>query len=101
VQWQTPTGAIGWIRLTRCPLIDASADKQGIVISAQGDLSFRISVPGAATAMIKFNEWNLPGLAIHVDSDYKTFKAEQHNQFLDVSYTGISKMTLSIKSLGG
>lgn len=101
VQWQTPTGAIGWIRLTRCPLIDASADKQGIVISAQGDLSFRISVPGAATAMIKFNEWNLPGLAIHVDSDYKTFKAEQHSQFLDVSYTGISKMTLSIKSLGG
>lgn len=101
VQWQTPTGTIGWIRLTRSPPIDASADRRGIVISAKGDLSFRISVPGATAGMVNFNEWTLPGLVIHVDADYKTFKAEQSNQFLDVSYTGISKMTLSIKSLGG
>jgi len=101
VQWLTPSGNIGWIRISRCPPIDASADKQGIVISAKGDLSFRISVPGATAGTANVNEWNLPGLVIHVDVAYKTFKAEQHGQFLDVSYTGISKMALSIKSLGG
>jgi len=101
VQWKLPDGKIGWILLTRSPMIDATADKEGITISAKGDVSFRISVPGAATGAAKASEWNLPGLVIHVEADSKMFKAEQHGQFLDVSYTGISKMTLTINSLGG
>ena len=100
VQWKTPAGIIGWILISQCPPIDATADKQGIVISAKGDVSFRISAPRTTSGMAKLNEWNLPGLVVHVDTDFKIFKAEQHGQFLDVSYTGISKMTLSIRSLG-
>jgi hypothetical protein len=96
VQWQAP-GKIGWIQLTRCPMIDASADKDGIVITAAGDVSFRISAPGATADNAKAGDWTLPGLTVHVDSDAKSFAAEQHGAFVDVTYTAMTRMTLTVK----
>lgn len=99
VHWQAP-GKIGWIQLTRCPKIDATADKKGIVITADGDVSFRISAPGLASSNAKAGEWTLPGLTVHVDSDAKGFTAEQHGQFVDVTYTGMTKMTMTFNPEG-
>ena len=94
VQWQAP-GRIGWIQLTRCPMIDASADKKGIVITAAGDVSFRISAAGRDSHNAKAGEWTLPGLTVHVDADSKGFTAVQHGQFLDATYTGMTRMTMT------
>jgi hypothetical protein len=99
-QWQTPGGKIGWIRLTRCPKIDATADKKGIVITADGDVSFRISAPSLASGNANAGEWTLPGLTVHVDADSKGFTAEQHGQFVDVTYTGMTKMTMTFNLQG-
>jgi hypothetical protein len=99
VQWQAP-GQVGWIQLTRCPMIDASADKEGIVISATGDVSFRISAPGVNAANATSSQWTLPGLVVHVDTDAKDFTAEQQGPFVDVKYTAMTKMTLKIKRPG-
>jgi hypothetical protein len=98
VQWQAPEGKIGWIQLTRCPPIDASADKSGITISAAGDVSFRISAPGIATSSATAESWSLPGLLVRVSSDAKGFTATQHGPFIDVEYKAITRMTLSIES---
>jgi hypothetical protein len=99
VHWQAP-GKIGWIQLTRCPKIDATADKRGIVITADGDVSFRISAPSFAPGNAKAGEWTLPGLTVHVDTDSKGFAAEQHGQFVDVTYTGMTKMTMTFNLQG-
>jgi hypothetical protein len=99
VQWQTPQGKIGWIQLTRCPSIDASADQSGIAISAAGDVSFRISAPGATASSATAESWSLPGLLVRVTSDAKSFTATQHGPFIDVEYKGITQMRLSMESL--
>jgi hypothetical protein len=78
-------------------MIDAAADKNGIVISANGDVSFRISAPGVTAANAKSKQWTLPGLTVHVDSDAKDFTAEQQGPFVDVKYTAMTKMTLTIE----
>lgn len=100
VQWQAPGGKIGWIQLTRCPPIDASADKSGITISATGDVSFRLSAPGVASAKVTGDLWTLPGLTVRVKSDASSFTAAEHGPFLDVEYKGITRMTLSVAHPG-
>ena len=101
VQWLAPGNKIGWIQLTQCPMIDAAADKQHIVIStAAGNVSFRISAPGVASAGATENKWSLPGLSVGIETDSKSFTAEQHGQFVDVKYSGMTKMTLTIASFG-
>jgi hypothetical protein len=99
VQWQAP-GKIGWIQLTRCPMIDAEATKNGITISANGDVSFRIFAPNVAAPNAKTNEWTLPGLTVHVDTDAKNFTAQQQGQFVDVTYTAMTKMNLTFTQPG-
>jgi hypothetical protein len=97
VQWQAPDGKIGWIELTQCPPIDASADKSGIVISAAGDVSFRISAPNGDPAQVVRDQWSLPGLAVRVTSDAKSFAATHQGPFVDVEYKGITRLRLSIE----
>jgi hypothetical protein len=99
-QWLLPGGKIGWIQLTRCPVIDASADKGGIVISAAGDVSFRISAPNIATSNAAEVQWNLPGLSVRVKSDAKSFTATQQGPFVDVEYKGITMMVLTLTRQG-
>ena len=97
-QWQAPNGTIGWIQLTRCPMIDASADESGVSISADGDVSFRIFAPGGTTSQAEKEQWTLAGLTVHVSSDAKNFSAEQNGPFVDVKYAGMTKMTLGMES---
>ena len=97
VQWQMPSGKIGWIQLTRCPPIDASADKKHIVISATGDVSFRIFAPGMSSRDLRGGRWTLPGLAVHIATDSKGFTVEQQGHFFDLKYAGITKMNVTIK----
>jgi hypothetical protein len=99
-QWKTPGGKIGWLKLTRSPLIDASADKQGIVISATGNVSFRICAPGLVAASVKSSEWTLPGLVVHVETDSAKFTAKQYGQFVDLKYAGMTKMKLVFSQQG-
>jgi len=100
VQWQAPNGKIGWIQRTRCPPINASADKSGITISAAGDVSFRLSAPEATSAEVSGDPWSLPGLTVRVKSDPKGFAAAQHGPFVDLEYKGMRRMTLTIARSG-
>jgi hypothetical protein len=96
IQWQTPDSKIGWVQLIQSPAIDASADRKHIVISTLGDVSFRISAPGITSSNAGSGQWTLPGLTVHVEADSKGFSVEQHGQFVDLKYTGITRMILTI-----
>ena len=69
VQWRTPSGSIGWISLTLAPNLNAFADRDGITIETDGDVSFRLNAaafqPGAVTA----GQWTLPGMTVDIETD--------------------------------
>jgi hypothetical protein len=97
VQWQMPDGKIGWIQLTRTPPMDASAKKGEIVITATGDVSFRIYAPGVTSEQLQEKMWTLPGLNVRVTADAKNFTAQDENGLGEVTYAGMTKMILEIE----
>ena len=60
VQWRTPSGEIGWVRLVESPMIDATADKQGLTISATGTIRLRIHAKGHGAGEDQRKEWDCP-----------------------------------------
>lgn len=95
IQWQS-SGRVGWVQLTSCPPIDANATSQGIVISTDGDVGFRISAPDAAAKDVTAGKWSLPGLTVSIQTDAKGFSVEQHGSFVDLRYSGLKQMTLTV-----
>ncbi len=75
VQWRTPGGGIGWIRLTQSPNLNAVADAHGIMITTKGDVDFLIDAEGMDAAAVQASAWTLPGLRVAVATD-GTFAAE-------------------------
>src|SRR5215469_6980653 len=98
VQWRTPSGEIGWVRLVQCPVVDATADKQGLTISTTGTVRWRIFAKGMEQAKLSSTKWDLPGVEITVSSDSKDFKVEKNQDAFDLVYDGISSMRLDIKA---
>jgi hypothetical protein len=98
VHWRTPSGEIGWINLTRSPMIDANADREGISIQTDGDLTLRIYA-GRQHGVLVDNRWKLPGLTVEVDTDGRNFSAAKSmdcDGCDDVSYKGVHKLRLTI-----
>jgi hypothetical protein len=96
VQWRTPLGKVGWIRLITCPLVDAAADEHGLTIVATGDIRLRFFAPNAGPTKVSSTRWELPGLNVDVSSDAKGFAQTKSGEAMDVTYSGMTKMTLSI-----
>ena len=75
-QWRTPSGSIGWIRLTQSPMLNAVADSKGITIITHGDVDFLLDAHGSQSsvqeidpAAIQATAWVLPGLHVAVSTD--------------------------------
>jgi hypothetical protein len=110
VQWRTPSGALGWVRVVDSPMIDAAADEHGITISADGTIRFRIHAMGLDPAQLTQTLWNLPGLRISVTSDAQSLftmentdtakldPAMKGDDGVDIVYPGITKIRLDIKA---
>jgi hypothetical protein len=113
IQWRTPSGDLGWVRVVGSPMIDATADKQGISISTDGTIRLRIHAKGLDPDMLKQTLWNMPGLTIHVVSDAQSvFSVEQADpktldpamrgdDGVDVIYPGVTNMRLDITAASG
>jgi len=103
IQWRTPSGEIGWVQLTKTPMIDATADPHGITISASGLVGFRIHAKGMAKDDIVAGDWKMPGLDVKVSSDVKSFSVMKAtgaaDDSLDVVYPDITGMRLEIKTI--
>jgi hypothetical protein len=110
IQWKTPSGEIGWVRVAESPMIDATADEHGISISTTGTIRLRIHANGLDPAKLTQTYWSLPGLRVTVTSDAQSLftlektdpakldPAMQKDDGMDIVYAGITKMRLEIKA---
>jgi hypothetical protein len=98
-QWRTPSGEIGWVQLLQSPMVDATADQDGLTISATGTVRWRIHAKNLVPEEITATDWDLPGLRVTVASDSKSFGAEKTDDGVDLIYSGITGMRLDIKTV--
>jgi len=98
IQWRTPSGEIGWVRLVQSPMVDATADEYGLTISSTGVIRLRIYAKNIMQAKIGEDLWDLPGLQVAVRSDAKNFSQEKAVVGIDLVYSGITSMRLEIKT---
>jgi hypothetical protein len=99
IQWRTPSGKIGWMRVVESPAIDAVADKEGLSIAANGALRIRLFAAGLRAEDIRASSWELPGLRVKVKCDAKSFKTEPAGAALDLVYEGMTAMRLKIEKV--
>jgi hypothetical protein len=99
VQWRSPSGEIGWVQLVQSPMVDATADKEGLTISTAGTTRWRVHAKGLIPAKITAADWDLPGLRVSVTADSKSFSAEKTDDGIDLVYSGITGMRLNIKTV--
>jgi len=97
VQWRTPSGEIGWIRVVQSPMIDATADERGLTISTTGTLRLRVHAKDVASRDITAGEWRLAGLHVAVLSDAKSFKVQETTDAIDLVYAGMTRTRLDIE----
>jgi hypothetical protein len=99
IQWRTPSGEIGWVQLLQAPMIDATADKQGITISTAGAIRVRIHAKDLNQANVTATSWELPGLKVKISSDMKSFSLEKTDDSVDLVYSGITGMRWDIQAV--
>lgn len=96
-QWRMPSGQIGWMKLTHSSNIDAVADRSGITIATDGDVTFRIFT-GSESSSILRDTWTLPGFDVSVRTDAKSFsmvRPANCNGCVDVTYRGLRSIRLN------
>jgi hypothetical protein len=99
--WLTPDGTVGWLKITRCPFIDADATRQGINITTEpGEVAFRILSPDVKPANAAANQWNLAGLTVKIDTDGTGFKADAGEGYIDVTYSSVTRMRMQFVQAG-
>lgn len=97
-QWRMPSGQIGWMKVTRSSNIDAVADRGGITIATDGDVTFRIFAGPEISGVLR-DTWTLPGFKVAVQTDAKDFstsKPEHCDGCIDVTYTGLHSIRLDM-----
>jgi hypothetical protein len=98
VHWRMPSGEIGWITVTRSPMIDAEADRRGISIQTDGDLTFLIHAGKQHGALVD-KIWKLPGLTVEVNTDSHDFFAGKSVECEDcdeVSYKVVHMLRMTL-----
>ncbi|WP_263417215.1 hypothetical protein [Terriglobus albidus] len=105
VHWRTPAGEIGWVQLVACPLVDASADENGLDIDTKGAIRLRVHVAGLKKGQLKnqlkdqlkAEAWKLPGLQVGIVTDASGFSIDDGADSVDLVYSGLSHLRLNIK----
>jgi hypothetical protein len=99
-QWRMPSGQIGWIKVTRSPNIDAVADRTGITLATDGDITLRIYTAKQPSDLTQA-KWTLPGLTADIETDAHGFSAKpaEHapdcDSCTDLTYTGVKNLRLN------
>lgn len=94
IHWQLPGGRVGWILLQKASRLNARASANFLVIDAIGNATFRFFAPGATPAALTRAGWNLPALAVQVDTDAREFTVRADGDFLEATYTEATRFAL-------
>lgn len=96
--WTMPSGEIGWLKVTRSPMIDASADTDGLTLKTDGDVTLRVYA-GAPVPTLDAKNWRLPGMSITIETDGRAFTSTRPRDCedcLDVTYTGVHTLRMKM-----
>jgi hypothetical protein len=89
------------VQLVACPLVDASADENGLDIDTKGTIRLRVHASGLKKNQIKEQikaaAWHLPGLQVGITTDASGFSIDDGADSVDLVYSGLSHMRLDIK----
>jgi hypothetical protein len=97
IQWRTPSGKIGWVRLIQSPELNAVADERGLTISTTGTVRLLVQAYDTS-ARLEARQWNLPGLKVDVTSDAKDFTFERNGDAIELVYSGMTALRLNISA---
>jgi hypothetical protein len=95
--WLTPDGSVGWVRLARCPSVDAVAPKERLEITCSGDAVFQVYAPGLEDSILDLTRWTLPGLAVAIASDAQDWRLTWAGDALEITFRDTSKLALSLQ----
>jgi hypothetical protein len=98
--WTMPSGEIAWLKVTRSPNIDATADPTGLRILTNGDITLRLFA-GAQPPTLQANLWKMPGMSIAIETDGQAFSAASpvdcppgYAGCVDVTYKAVHTLRL-------
>jgi hypothetical protein len=98
VHWTMPSGEIGWIKVTRSPMINAEADRTGISLQTHGDVTLRIYA-NQQNSTLDETSWKLPGLTVAIQTDghkASVIKAADCNNCEDITYSAVHAFRMQI-----
>jgi hypothetical protein len=98
-QWRTPSGPVGWFYVMKSPPIDVHASRSGLEIKSHGDVVIRVHAANVDSKIISATRWTLPGLAVDIQADQKSFTVTSApiKDTVDITYTGINSIILNVK----
>jgi hypothetical protein len=97
IHWRTPTGAIGWVSAIQSSALNAEADSHGLTLSTDGSVRMHIEAKETKSESIEAAAWTLPGLRVQVASDARQFHVEPSGSGIDVTYSGVTRIRLTIR----
>jgi hypothetical protein len=100
IHWRMSKGALGWVSVVESSVLNAKADPRGLTISTNGTVRFHIEAKEASTESIEAALWTLPGLSVRVATDAQHFCVKPNGSGLDVTYSGVTRIRLTIRQQG-
>lgn len=92
IHWLLEDGAVGWMRLRHTAPVDARAERNQLAItssaSASGDQEFvfQIAAPQLDLAALQPSRWQLPGLAVQVETNAGEPTVTRAGELAEVRY---------------
>jgi hypothetical protein len=89
LHWQLPDSTVGWLRLRAQGAVDARAEPGVLALTYSGgatQVAFEIFAPGATAAAVVRTHWELPGLAVGVETDAGALTVHERDDGLELRY---------------
>lgn len=86
VHWRISADDVGWIRLIHSEPVDAYASPNRLEITGAGQLAFQIQAPNVQPDAVQPGRWQLPGLAVQVETNAPTLQIERKPDWIKVHY---------------
>jgi hypothetical protein len=93
IHWLIAGDAVGWIRLRHSVPVDARVEPNRLTIvcaeaaAAGQEFVFQISAPGADPAALQHGAWDLPGLAVRVETNAGRSAVARVGDLVEIRYS--------------
>lgn len=95
--WRVGADDVGWLALMQAPRLDAVASAGRIEMAGErGDWRFRVSAAGLVPSQLTRDRWQLPGLAVTIETDAGAVDVEPGDGWVEIVYRRASRLDLTV-----